>query len=177
MMSGQLRSCCSPTRLAHDGDIQSSQWRKSPKFYRAPFEWITESLLYGAVASRNLHVPVNSVVVRLCIKRAPWAICFLIVVLRRLERFYEPQCGWVSLNISILHNSVLKLKVTAEVLNSTCRTVQFVTQFYRRLWSLMVCELDSLKFFPALVSSTNQIIWSILTKNSDWLTLACFRRV
>ena len=177
MMSEQLRSRYSPTRLANDGDIWSSQWWKSPKFYLAPFEWITESLLYSAVASRNLHVPVNSVVVRLCIKRAPWAICFLIVVLKRLERFYEPQCGWISLNIWLLHNSVLKLKVTAEVLNSTCRTVQFVTLFYCRLWSLMVCEFDSLKFLPALVSSTNQIIWRILTKNSDWLILACFRRV
>ena len=177
MMSEQLRSRYSPTRLANDGDIWSSQWWKSPKFYRASFEWITESLLYSAVASRNLHVPVNSVVVRLCIKRAPWAICFLIVVLKRLERFYEPQCGWISLNIWLLHNSVLKLKVTAEVLNSTCRTVQFVTLFYCRLWSLMVCEFDSLKFLPALVSSTNQIIWRILTKNSDWLILACFRRV
>ena len=82
MVSEQIWSCKSPSRLTHHGDLRSSQKSKPQKLHRPPFEWKNKRLLWypfwcvewkvtsvtatefcGAAIPSDLHVPVNSAVV------------------------------------------------------------------------------------------------------------------
>ena len=104
--------------------------------HRPPFQWKNKSFLwysfqclerkatsvtaaefYGAVIPSHLHVPVNSAVVHSWYPRLEQFV-------KKLAWFYEPQFGWILLNIS-LSDTVLETKnLRAKVLNSTCRTTQ-----------------------------------------------------
>ena len=67
----------------------------------------------------------------------------------KLACFYERQFSQIWLNISLSDSVLETKKLQAKVLNSTCRTIPVVN--YCRLWTLLVCEFDGLKFLTAAV--------------------------
>ena len=124
----RLRSCRGSSRLAHHGDLRSSQQSKPQKSNRPPFEWTTgKSLLWYPlrIVLMEGHISHSSRVLRRChleksscflkfgcrsfTKHAPWSVCFLIAMWKKLACFYELQIGRISMNIS-LPDSVLETK-------------------------------------------------------------------
>ena len=108
MLTKWLRSCCGPSRLAHCGDLRSSQRSKPQKFHRSPFE-----RAFRCVG----HISRSTWVFRRCyqgiffscefgclsfVKHKPWAVWFRFVE-RKIKAcmFYEPQFDQISQNISL----------------------------------------------------------------------------
>ena len=132
-MSERLRSRWGPSRLAHHGDLRSSQWSKPQELHRPPFEWKKYELalisfpmrwVEGLIShcsrvSRRYH-PERSLCsgefgCRSFTKHSTELFVFYLSC-ENLACFYEPQFGRVSLKIS-LSDSVLETKrLQAEVL-------------------------------------------------------------
>ena len=77
--------------------------------------------------------------------------------------FCKPQCGRILLKISLSYIGLRLKKKKAKVLNSTCRTISVCEPLhivnFDGLSTLMVWH-----FWQLWSYSTNQIIWTILTK-------------
>ena len=103
-VSEGLWSCCGPSRLAHHGDLRSSQWNKPQKLHRPPFEWkiracseiLSDTWVEGHIShcSRVLWrcYPERSSSSRefgclSFIKHMPWTLCFLLVMWKNLRVF------------------------------------------------------------------------------------------
>ena len=152
-VSERLRSCRSSSRLAHHGDLRSSQQSKPQKSSRPPFEWTTgRSLLWYPlrIVLMEGHISHSSRVLRRChleksscflkfgcrsfTKHAPWSVCFLIAMWKKLACFYELQIGRISMNIS-LPDSVLETNKTSG------KSLKFDLPNYFSLWTIADCEL------------------------------------
>ena len=181
-VSERLRSRWGPSRLAHHGDLRSSQWgkpqeligRPSSEKIRACSDILSDALSGRPHQSLRCH-PEQSLCsgefgCRLFIKHSPWTVCFLLVVWKKLACFYEPQFCRVSPSISLSDSALETKKLQAEVLKSTCRTIQV-------LKLLQKADFDSLTLLTALLLYSQSDYLNYTKRDSDWLTLACFMRV
>ena len=178
-VSERLRSCWGPSRLAHLA-IFGHRNEESLRYYigRPSSEKIKacSDILSDALSGRphqSLQPSVTALSSRAIFIFRWIRLSFIYKILaldclfstchvKKLACFYEPQFGRVSLSIS-LSDSVLETKrLQAEVLNSTCRTVQVFKLLqnvnFDGFWTLMIWH-----FWQLLSCTTNQIIWTILT--------------
>ena len=89
---------------------------------------------------------------------------------KKLARFYEPQFGRISLNISLSDSVFETTKTSGKRFNFDLpNSFNLWTVADRDLW--WFANLDALKFLTALVLCNHS------NKNSDWLILACLMRV
>ena len=177
MVSEWLRSCWGPSRLAHHGDIWSSLGNKHQKLHRPPFKWTTRSLLWypfrfvewkaksvtTAEFTGDLTLVTGAIFmflwIQLSLIHITHALSNLFLLLssnKKFACFYEPQFGWISLNISIL-DSLLKLKTTSST------RVEFDLPNYFSLWAIAELwwfDIDIWRWSYL----TNQIIRTILTR-------------
>ena len=175
-VSERLRSRWGPSRLAHYGDLRSSQWSKPQELHQPPFDWKNKSLLWYSFRCGRPHQSLQPSVTALSsraifmfrwirlsfIHRTLALNClFSTCHVKELACFYEPQFGRVSLNIS-LSDSVLETKrLHGEVLN------------YSSFLLLQNVNFDGLTFLTALVLYSQ----SDSNRDSDWLIVARFVRV
>ena len=89
---------------------------------------------------------------------------------KKLARFYEPQFGRISLNISLSDSVFETTKTSGKRFNFDLpNSFNLWTIADRDLWWFV--NFDALKFLTALVLCNHS------NKNSDWLILACLMRV
>ena len=89
---------------------------------------------------------------------------------KKLACFYEPQFCRVSPSISLSDSALETKKLQAEMLKSTCRTIQV-------LKLLQKADFASLTLLTALLLYSQSDYLNYTKRDSDWLTLACFMRV
>ena len=181
-VSERLRSRWGPSRLAHHGDLRSSQWGKPQELNRPPFEWKNKSLLgypfrcvewkatsVTALSSRAIFM-FRWIRLSFIHKTLALNCLFSTCHVKKLACFYEPQFCRVSLNISLSDSVLETKKLQAEVLNSTCRNIQV----FKLLQNV---NFDGLTFLTALVLYSQSDYLNHSNRDSDWLILACFMRV
>ena len=139
-----------------------------------PMRWVEGHISHCSWVLRCCH-PEQSLCsgefgCRSFIKHSPWTVCFLLVVWKKLACFYEPQFCRVSPSISLSDSALETKKLQAEVLKSTCRTIQV-------LKLLQKADFDSLTLLTALLLYSQSDYLNYTKRDSDWLTLACFMRV
>ena len=141
-VSERLRSCWGPTRPAHHGDLRSSQWNMPQWLHQLPVEWkkrtcsdiLSDALsgrphqsLQPALSFREIFMHEDfsefEFSCRSSIKHSPWAVCFVIVMWKKVACFYEPQFGRISLNNSPPHSVLETNKLQRKVYDSTCQTI------------------------------------------------------
>ena len=132
MVSERLRSCWGPSRLAHNGDLRSSQWTWSkPSEQLRACSWWGVSFLMRWVegnishCSRGLWLcqPEKSLCsgefgCRPFIKHSPWAVCFLLVMWKKTCVFL-----WVAIRLDFPKHFTFRFCIHAKVLYSTWRTI------------------------------------------------------
>ena len=165
-VSERIWSCWGPSRLAHHGDLRSSQWSKRQKLHRPPLEWKNKSLLWhpfrcvewkassvtaaefcGAVIPSDLHVPVNSAV-------------FIHKTLALNSLSSTLSCEWIRvflwaiIRLKFTEHFTLRFrirdlkKLQEKVLNSTCRTI-------------LVCKLSQNVNFDGFWTLTVWHFWQL----------------
>ena len=134
-VSERLPSCCGPSRSSRQSQV-TSQRSKPQKLHRPHFEWTTKSLLWYLFDAPRGRPPQSQqpsfratsprpismflwIDCRSVRKQTLWTVCFIIV--KKLECFYKPRFGRISLNISLSIFCINIKKLQAKVLNSTCR--------------------------------------------------------
>ena len=186
-MSERLRSCRGPSQLAHHRDLRISQWRKPQNYIGRPSSEQVKGcsdILSDAMSGRPHRSQQRSITalslqailmflwIRLSFMLNTQALGSLFSLChgKKLARFYEPQFGRISLNISLSDSVFETTKTSGKRFNFDLpNSFNLWTVADRDLWWFV--NFDALKFLTALVLCNHS------NKNSDWLILACLMRV
>ena len=186
-MSERLRSCRGPSQLAHHRDRRISReeslrnyiGRPSSEQVKACSDILSDAMSWRPHRSQQRSITALSLQaifmflwIRLSFILNTQALCSLFSLChgKKLARFYEPQFGRISLNISLSDSVFETTKTSGKRFNFDLpNSFNLWTVGDRDLWWFV--NFDALKFLTALVLCNHS------NKNSDWLILACLMRV